>query len=130
MVIDEFSTPLGQHGSRQQRRRRLSDFRIVMGVAAVAAALVSGWAMTLNSPFRARPNDAAAVLQVARAAANASAAADEEPRVAAPEPPVPAPAPALRTVTIIDGTSGNRREIVIPDPDAGASLPPRALSAR
>jgi hypothetical protein len=36
------------------------------------------------------------------------------PSDAAPEAPASPPATALRTVTIIDGTSGNRREIVIP----------------
>jgi len=71
--------------------------------------------------MRARPNAVASAPEVTRAVANAPASASVEApgrdrNSAAPEPSlVSAPAPATRTVTIIDGTSGRRREIVIPE---------------
>jgi hypothetical protein len=123
MTIDEFSAPLGQHTRPQNRGLRISASRIAIGAGAVAAVLATAWAMTMDNPVRALPDALASAPEVTRAAANAPATDGgvEQPARernifanAALEAPASPPATALRTVTIIDGTSGNRREIVIP----------------
>ena len=123
MTIDEFSAPLGQHTRPQNRGLRISASRIAIGAGAVAAVLATAWAMTMDNPVRARPDAVASAHEVTRAAANApatdggveqNARQRNIPTNAAPEAPASPPATAMRTVTFIDGMTGNRREIAIP----------------
>jgi hypothetical protein len=122
MTIDEFSA-LGQHTRPQNRGLRISASRIAIGAGAVAAVLATAWAMTMDNPVRARPDAVASAHEVTRAAANAPATDGgveqparqrNIPTNAAPEAPASPPATAMRTVTFIDGMTGNRREIAIP----------------
>ncbi len=111
MMIDEFSAPLGQHRLRQEREPPPFARHVAMGAGVMAAVLLAAWVMSIDHPFRARKNEMTPVPQLA---ASAPARSDAQlPRVVAPE--APAAAPATRTVTIIDGTSGKRREIVLPE---------------
>jgi hypothetical protein len=123
MTIDEFSAPLGQDTRPQNRGLRISASRIAIGAGAVAAVLATAWAMTMDNPVRARPDAVASAHEVTRAAANAPATDGgveqparqrNIPTNAAPEAPASPPATAMRTVTFIDGMTGNRREIAIP----------------
>jgi uncharacterized protein len=122
MTIDEFSAPLGQHTRPQNRGLRISASRIAIGAGALAAVLATAWAMTMDSPLRARPDALASAPEVTAANVPVTASGVEQsarqrnnPSDAAPEALAPPPAAAMRTVTIIDGMSGKRREIVIPE---------------
>lgn len=124
MTMDEFSAPLGRHTRPRNRGLRISASRIAIGAGALAAVLATAWAITTDSPLRGRPDAIASAPEVTRAAANApvtasgveqSARQRNNPSDAAPEALAPPSATAMRTVTIIDGMTGKRREIVLPE---------------
>ncbi|MFZ2136978.1 MAG: hypothetical protein WAV78_08615, partial [Xanthobacteraceae bacterium] len=124
MTMDEFSAPLGRHTRPRNRGLRISASRIAIGAGALAAVLATAWAITTDSPLRGRPDAIASAPEVTRAAANApvtasgveqSARQRNNPSDAAPEALAPPPATAMRTETIIDGMTGKRREIVLPE---------------
>lgn len=122
MTMDEFSAPLGQHTRPRNRGLRISASRIAIGAGALAAVLATAWAITTDSPLRGRPDAIASAPEVTAANAPVTASGVEQsarqrnnPSDAAPEALAPPPATAMRTVTIIDGMTGKRREIVIPE---------------
>lgn len=122
MTMDEFSAPLGQHTRPRNRGLRISASRIAIGAGALAAVLATAWAITTDSPLRGRPDAIASAPEVTAANAPVTASGVEQsarqrnnPSDAAPDALAPPPAAAMRTVTIIDGMTGKRREIVIPE---------------
>lgn len=122
MTMDEFSAPLGQHTRPRNRGLRISASRVAIGAGALAAVLATAWAITTDSPLRGRPDAIASAPEVTAANAPVTASGVEQsarqrnnPSDAAPEALAPPPATAMRTVTIIDGMTGKRREIVIPE---------------
>jgi hypothetical protein len=126
MTEDDLSAPLGQ--DRRPRRRRTlrnSVSQTVVTVLGLLALVFATWAMIANHPFGGEPtavapapllasrpgsNPAPAGADVAEPAANGAPNSQESLRTDAP---ASAP-PATKTITIIDGTSGKRQEIVIP----------------
>jgi uncharacterized protein len=122
MTMDEFSAPLGQHTRPRNRGLRISASRVAIGAGALAAVLATAWAITTDSPLRGRPDAIASAPEVTAANAPVTASGVEQsarqrnnPSDAAPEALAPPPAAAMRTVTIIDGMTGKRREIVLPE---------------
>ncbi|HEY2185690.1 MAG TPA: hypothetical protein VGH39_11895 [Xanthobacteraceae bacterium] len=120
MATDDFSIPLGQHRMPRQRAFRLAGLPIATGVlVAIAAAIAAAWMMMASNPLQEPPTSAAAApasaVTPARGPAQigGNAALPPLPKEVAVETP-PASAPAGRTITIIDGTTGKRREIMIP----------------
>jgi polysaccharide deacetylase 2 family uncharacterized protein YibQ len=125
VATDDLSAPLGQ--SKARKYRNALPVKIPQAVVAVLSLTLigfAGWAMIADDPFGGEP---VAVVPAALRADNS----DVKPIVAAPEsvapgkpdrpegpaidgrPPGGAP-PGSRTVTIIDGTSGKRQDVVIP----------------
>ena len=136
MSTDDLSTPLGQSTARK-RRFRLS-FNAMHALAAVLAVFLLGFvgfAIFNENPLGGEP--------MARVAIDTGGAADaawRRPRPMAKAPPAAEPpvvirqqpaAPAeQRTVTIIDGSSGARKDFKVPGGTARTrqhrpSLPPR-----
>jgi hypothetical protein len=122
MTMDEFSAPLGRHTRPRNRGLRISASRVAIGAGALAAVLATAWAITTDSPLRGRPDAIASAPEVTAANAPVTASGVEQsarqrnnPSDAAPEALAPPPAAAMRTVTIIDGMTGKRREIVLPE---------------
>jgi len=122
MTMDEFSAPLGRHTRPRNRGLRISASRIAIGAGALAAVLATAWAITTDNPLRGRPDAIASAPEVTAANAPVTASGVEQsarqrnnPSDAAPEALAPPPAAAMRTVTIIDGMTGKRREIVLPE---------------
>jgi hypothetical protein len=116
-MIDEFTAPLGQHRPQPQRARSISIFHVGMGTAALAVILAAGWGMAERA-FHPRTDEVATAPVMARAAALSSTPASLQPLPAVdarPEPVSASQPPSMRTVSIIDGTTGNRREVVIPE---------------
>lgn len=126
--MDDLSTPLGQGKARKARMQLpISLAAVAAGCLAVPVALFAGWAMFAEDPLGGEP------MAVAPAVVASSAAKAETP--AAPESPPPAtkapPAnPNIKTVTIIDGTSGARREVQIPGSGDGQSVAPDSPAAK
>src|SRR5207302_240077 len=83
--------------------------------------IVGGWAMIADDPFGGEPVAVAPARLAASGGAPSQAMAKPSMTAAANEHDGPdaaaavAPPPAARTITIIDGTSGKRHDVVIPD---------------
>jgi hypothetical protein len=131
MPADELSAPLGQDKRPRQRRKGLSFLQLVAAALGALAITIVGWAMLVEDPLGGEPMAIAPVDLAAAAKAKpekADSAAGEERtglsrdggNGSCNEPPAAA-LPPSRTVTIIDGTSGQRREIVIPGPPNSGS---------
>lgn len=123
--MDDLSTPLGQNKDKPPSKLPLSAPQIVAGLLGLFGAAVVGWALFGNDPLGGEPVAVVAV-------ASDSGAPDAKPADAghharydgpadaavkavakAPEPP-----PGAKTITIIDGSSGARKDVVVPDPNA------------
>lgn len=114
-TADELSTPLGQETKRKKRRFRL-PFTAMQALAVLLGLFLVGFAtvaLFTDNPFGGEP--------VAHIALRKAPAADEKPAMAGSshtEPPaISAPKQAAasesKTVTIIDGSSGKRQDVVI-----------------
>ena len=112
-TADDLSTPLGQKTVRGKRRYRLP----FTGIQALAVLLglflvvFTGFAIFSDNPLGGEP--------VARIALRQATPADDKPATASASTPAPAAkatqtAPAeQKTVTIIDGSSGTHRDVVL-----------------
>jgi polysaccharide deacetylase 2 family uncharacterized protein YibQ len=112
-MTDDLSTPLGQKTERQKRRFRL-PFTAVQALAVLLGLFLVAFlaiALFTDNPFGGEP--------VARVALRPSAADEKLPAAASgrPEPAAKsapqAPSGDSKTVTIIDGSSGKRQDVVI-----------------
>jgi polysaccharide deacetylase 2 family uncharacterized protein YibQ len=112
-MTDDLSTPLGQKTGRQKRRFRL-PFTAVQALAALLGLFLVAFlaiALFTDNPFGGEP--------VARVALRPPAADEKLPAAASgrPEPAAKsapqAPSGDSKTVTIIDGSSGKRQDVVI-----------------
>ena len=112
-MTDDLSTPLGQKTERQKRRFRLpftamQALAVLLGLFLVAFLAI---ALFTDNPFGGEP--------VARVALRPPAADEKLPAAASgrPEPAAKsaqqAPTGDSKTVTIIDGSSGKRQDVVI-----------------
>ncbi len=114
-TADDLSTPLGQTIPRRKRRYRLPFTGMQLLAALLGLFLVTflGFALFNDNPLGGEPTVRVAIRQ--------PGPADEKPAaepVAAPEHPSSVTAPretpgGQRTVTIIDGSSGARRDVPI-----------------
>jgi uncharacterized protein len=109
-MTDDLSTPLGQKTERRKRRFRLpftamQALAVLLGLFLVAFLTV---ALFTDSPFGGEP--VARIALSKPAGENPAASARTEPAAkSAPQ----APAGDSKTVTIIDGSSGKRQDVVI-----------------
>jgi polysaccharide deacetylase 2 family uncharacterized protein YibQ len=118
-TADDLSTPLGQETARKKRRRLRLPFTATQAIAVLMGLLLLaflGFAVFNDNPFGGEPS--------ARVAIRTAPHADEKPATA----PVGAAAPVVksaaemakqpdpagkRTITIIDGSSGARHDVVV-----------------
>ena len=136
MTADDLNAPLGQH----LRKRRLSIPITTSQVMAAVLTLFLGvfvvWAVVENNPFGGEPivvvpinlhpdptaktADGQAPPKVVAVNPDAAAAAPAAPGQTA------APPAATKTITIIDGKTGERKEVAIPAPANDAAPAPEA----
>jgi polysaccharide deacetylase 2 family uncharacterized protein YibQ len=121
VAADDLDTPLGTAARTGARRPRLSLLSILTATLGIVVLAGIGWVLLIDDPFGGEPRAVVAIENSAPAAPTA---------VAATEPGAPAAQPAKPkggTITIIDGRSGERREIVVGpadrDPEIVASIP-------
>ncbi len=134
MAPDDLNAPLGQQ--KPKPPRRISAPQAIAGVLAACGLVVIGWAAFVNDPLGGEP---VAVVSLKPAATEAgqrhdgAMSAPETARAAKTEetPQAQQTLPSAKTITIIDGSNGNRQEIVIPDrpgkskkPEQHSSLAP------
>jgi len=131
---DDLNAPLGQN-KRQQRSKWLAATpQILAGVLGLFAIAVAGWAIFGNDPLGGEPTAVVAVTPPGKAPAKPQGDGEQHAhhdgppsenvppvKVVTPDPVAP---PGGKTITIIDGSSGNRQNIIIPTPDkAGDAVP-------
>jgi uncharacterized protein len=132
MTVDDLSAPLGQQPVKQRRRLPIAVPHIIAGALGLFFALFVVWVIVGDGSFGGEPtvtvpiNLQAAkvvtkpeltVLPPANAGVQAPGASDRPTVVVVPvsRPPAnQAASESTRTVTIIDGKTGERREVVIP----------------
>jgi hypothetical protein len=139
--VDDLSAPLGQNKPRQRRYAvPLAVPWAVVGLLSASIATFAGWAMFANDPLGGEP------VAVARAdlAAATAASREEAPQALRPANERPSrhdgatseaaqpSGPPAKTVTIIDGTSGKRQEVVLPagEPETKAEPAEAALTEK
>jgi polysaccharide deacetylase 2 family uncharacterized protein YibQ len=115
-TADDLSTPLGRKTVRSKRRFRL-PFTGIQALAVVLGLILvgfAGFAIFNDNPLGGEPIAHVAIRQTTAPAGDKSAAAP----LTAPEPVVKSAAKQAapgdqKTITIIDGSSGTRRDVVI-----------------
>lgn len=124
MAADDLDTPLGS-GARNDAPPRLhvSFWSIMTGLLALMVLTGTAWVLLVDDPLGGEPRAIVAIEDGARPAAQPSTVAASDARAKAKAQPG-------RTITIIDGRSGERREIVVGpadrEPETVASIEPRA----
>jgi uncharacterized protein len=111
-TADELNTPLGQKTERKKRRFRLpftamQALAVLLGLVLVAFLAV---ALFTDNPLGGEPM---ARVALRKPADDKPAASGQAEQAAKPGTPQAAPAGDSKTVTIIDGSSGKRQDVVV-----------------
>ncbi len=132
MTVDDFSAPLGQQPVKQRRRLPIAVPHVIAGALGLFFALFVVWVIVGDGSFGGEPAVTVPLnLQPVKVVTKPEATAPPQPAAgvqapgpyvnpAATEVPASAPSPnqaapaGTRTVTIIDGKTGARQEVVIP----------------
>jgi polysaccharide deacetylase 2 family uncharacterized protein YibQ len=126
MTADDLSAPLGQQPKKRRRAIALPIPQIIAGVLALFLGVFVLWAVIGDDPFGGEPMAVVPAnlhlastaklpdLPQALAPVPTPHAADAQPAAAAP-PAQTAPANST-TITIIDGKTGEKKEVVVPGP--------------
>ena len=130
-TADELSAPLGQKTERKKRRFRLpftatQALAVLLGLFLVAFATV---ALFTDNPLGGEPIAQVALRKPLAADEKQTASASGQPDQATKSAARQAPSGDSKTVTIIDGSSGKRQEVVIGGDKAGAEAAPAMAMA-
>jgi uncharacterized protein len=122
-TVDDLSTPLGQQPVRRKRRFTLpfTATQVLAALFGLFLLVFLGFALFGNNPLGGEPITRVALRSTAddKAAGEVAAASSER---AAKSAPMQATASEQKTVTIIDGSSGARHDVVIAG-NAGENAP-------
>jgi uncharacterized protein len=119
-TADDLSTPLGQETVRRKRRFRL-PFTATQAVAVLLGLFLvtfAGFALFSDNPLGGEPVARIAIHPAAPATEKMAAAPPEASEPGVEAAPKQAPAGEQKTVTIIDGSSGARHDVLIGSGDA------------
>lgn len=137
MAVDDLTAPLGRQPKRR-RKIRLPALPTIGGALALFLAIFVLWAVVADDPFggepmavvpaniqlTARPDPSVAVVRPnATDAAAPTAGASPAPSNQQPANQPAMAAPNMTTITIIDGKTGERHDVVVPGPAAATSPP-------
>ncbi len=134
MAVDDLTAPLGREPRKRRRVIKLPVPQIMAGVLAAFLGLFVLWAIVADDPYGGEPmalvpanlrlatktSDVPAPPQPG--APSSAATQQHESRAMAPAPAAPGALPNTTTVTIIDGKTGEKQEVVVPAPATGAAL--------
>jgi polysaccharide deacetylase 2 family uncharacterized protein YibQ len=114
-TADDLSTPLGQTTVRRKRRFRLpfTGFQALAVLLGLFLVTFAGFALFNDNPFGGEPIVRMAIRQATPAAAESPATTRPSAAEPAKTAPKQAAATEQRTVTIIDGSSGTRHDVII-----------------
>ena len=137
MTADDFNAPLGQHLRRRRLKIPITTSQVLAGGLALFLGVFVVWAVVGNNPFGGEP----LVVVPVNLHPSAATKAPEQPlpKVVAGNPdapPAPMAAPGqppaaapTKTITIIDGKTGERQEVVLPAQSTQANDPAAAAPA-
>jgi uncharacterized protein len=116
-TTDDLSTPLGQDTARKRRFRL--PFTLPQAIAALLGLVLVaflGFAVFNNNPLGGEPTARVAIRQTAAPEAKSTTAPHVQQKPGSDAAAVTAQPPAAgqKTITIIDGSSGTRQDVVIP----------------
>lgn len=123
LPVDDLNAPLGNHTQEKQQSSPLFvRWRMIAAAAAVLLLGAAAGALLANYPLRQAAAPKVGVPENAGAERTGSLGENRPVEVIRPEAAAPAPpaqpdkteSPATQTITIIDGTSGKREQIVVP----------------
>jgi polysaccharide deacetylase 2 family uncharacterized protein YibQ len=129
VVSDDLSTPLGQ-GKARKPRRAIPPLTgpVIAGCLGLSLVAFVGWALIADDPLGGEPMAVASAqppTDVGGKSKDPSGTPVQDtvnaPGDGAAQPP--AATPGSKTITIIDGTSGSRRDIVLPAAPEGGARP-------
>jgi uncharacterized protein len=145
MTVDDLSAPLGQQPPKLRRKLPIAVLQGIAGALALFLAVFVSWAIIVDNPFGGEPMVVVSLNQHTKAAAEkprSSAPAEAATRQSAPgydaSPNGSAAGaagrntlpPGAKTISIIDGKTGARQEVVIPDAVSdGAAVSPAASAS-
>jgi uncharacterized protein len=127
-TADDLSTPLGQKTARRKRRFRL-PFTAIQALAVLLGLFLVvfvGFAIFNDNPLGGEPAARIAIRQTAPEAEKPAAAVAPPSEHGAKAAPKQAAAGEQKTVTIIDGSSGARHDMVIGGADSADKAEPDA----
>jgi polysaccharide deacetylase 2 family uncharacterized protein YibQ len=130
-TADELSTPLGQEKAHKKRRFRL-PFTAMQALAVLLGLFLVGFAtiaLFTDNPFGGEPVAQIALRKTPGADEKATPAAPSHAEPATKSAPKQAAAGENKTVTIIDGSSGKRQDVVIGGDGAGDKTDAEATPA-
>jgi polysaccharide deacetylase 2 family uncharacterized protein YibQ len=135
MTADDLSAPLGLQPRKRPRRIKIPVPQIIAGALALFLGVFVLWAVVADDPFGGEP--IAVVPANLQIAANPSAAApppaalsdagEQHAVPAAAASPAPGPPANTTTITIIDGKTGAKQDVLVPAP-ANAAAPADAAA--
>jgi polysaccharide deacetylase 2 family uncharacterized protein YibQ len=140
MTADDLSAPLGHSPKKPRRAIAVPVPQIMAGVLALFLGVFVLWSILGNNPFGGEPMAVVpADLHIAAKESQipgspqpilpGDAVPQHDMQAATATPPgqsAPAAAPNTTTITIIDGKTGNRQEVMVPGPAAAAATPDAA----
>jgi hypothetical protein len=138
VTADDLSTPLGQHRINKKAPALPGLVApVIAGALGLCVLAFGGWVMFAEDPLGGEPVAVAAAhlatdaqakkSEPAKAPGNAEGGAERPnrhdglPTDGAPQPVPAGAAPNTKTITIIDGSSGKRQEVVIPSDGKGTT---------
>jgi len=134
--LDDLNTPLAGPKAKRRLLPPISASQVFTGVFGLIFAAFAAWVVTVDDPLGGEPVVTASIpVRAGSGAADATPGKGPDPRQAQARTGDPFPAagaePAApttdgRTITIIDGTSGKRQQVVIPGPPE--QKPPRGAA--
>jgi polysaccharide deacetylase 2 family uncharacterized protein YibQ len=126
---DDLNAPLGQAKKKTPKPRIVALPQILAGALALFGLVVVGWAAFVNDPLGGEPVAVVAAKLQTDAAAGAKAGDGkqhfrhdgETGKARAATAKTAGPPPGSKTVTIIDGSSGKRQDVIIPGNSSGVA---------
>jgi uncharacterized protein len=131
VASDDLNAPLGQNKKKRLPKLPANAPQLVAVVLGLFGLAVAAWSIFVNDPLGGEPVAVVATAPPPAGSSHVDAAAALEQHYRhdgqaasaaknAAEPP--APPPGAKTVTIIDGSSGKSRDVVLPGPANGGAV--------
>ncbi len=129
MAPDDLNAPLGLGKGKRLPKLPASPPQILAGALGLSGLVVVGWATFVHDPLGGQPVAVVATKlslpgqTEQNGSANRPAAHEAAANAPDAAKAVATPPPGSKTVTIIDGSSGARQQVVIPDNSTNANKP-------